>query len=189
MHRIIYLIAISFILVACGTTNNGSGSGIKDSLPPTENEVKEGDFVFRIFSEKDVYNEFGDIAVFAELTYVGDEESIEIYHAESPFHFPFEERTREFKVGYAMNEPLLTTKLLKDEPFQKKYSFAGGYSDQDSEDFQQFVQTIIEEGFPEGEYIINGSAEFHTADPAGATDDQKYNMNASIGFTVIKGVK
>ena len=186
MQRIIYLVALIFIVVACGTTNNGSGSDIKDSLPPTENEVKEGDFVYRIFSEKDVYNEFGDIAVFAELTYVGDEESIEIYHAESAFHFPFEERTREFEVGYAMNEPLLTTKLLKDEPFRQVYSFAGGYSDQDTEEFQEFVQTIIEEGFPEGEYIINGSAQFDTTDPAVATDDQKFNMNASIGFTVVK---
>ena len=189
MHRIIYLVALIFLVAACGTTNNGSGSAIKDSLPPTENEVTEGDFHYRIFSEKDVYDEFGDIAVFAELTYVGDEESIEIYHAESAFQFPFEERTRKFEVGYAMSEPLLTTKLLKDEPYQKKYSFAGGYSDEDSEDFQQFVQTIIEKGFPEGEYIINGSAQFTTTDPAGATDDQKFNMNASIGFTVIKDEK
>lgn len=189
MLRIIYFSAFVFVLVACGTTNNGSGSAIKDSLPPPENEVKEGDFVYRLFTENDVYNEFGDIAVGAELTYVGDEESIDIYHAESAFHFPFVERTREFEVGFAMNEPLLTTTLLKDEPFRQKYSFAGGYNDDDSGEFRQFVQTIIDEGFPEGEYVMNGSAQFYTTDPAGANDDEKFNMNASIGFTVLKGVK
>ena len=113
---------------------------MKDSLPPPENEVKEGDFVYRIFTEKDVYDEFGDLAIFAELTYVGDLESIDIYHAESAFHFPLVERTREFDVGYAMNEPLLTTTLKKDEPFRQKYSFAGGYSDQDSKEFQAVCQ-------------------------------------------------
>lgn len=189
MKRIIYVIALIFILVACGTTMGGSGSAIKDSLPPPENEVTEGDFVYRISSEKDVYNEFGEVAIFAELTYVGDLESIDIYHAESAFHFPFVERTREFEVGYAMNEPLLTTTLVKDEPFRQMYSFAGGYSDDDTKEYQQFVNTIIEKGFPEGEYIINGSAQFDTADPAVATDTEKFEMNASIGFTVVKGVK
>ncbi|MBO1910485.1 hypothetical protein J4G37_37575, partial [Microvirga sp. 3-52] len=77
MKRMMSLLALVFILVACGTTNNGSSSDIKDSLPPSENNVKEGDFVYRLFSEKDVYDEFDDLAVFAELTYVGDEESIE----------------------------------------------------------------------------------------------------------------
>ncbi|WP_210468710.1 hypothetical protein [Sporosarcina sp. 6E9] len=189
MKRMMSLLALVFILVACGTTNNGSSSDIKDSLPPSENNVKEGDFVYRLFSEKDVYDEFDDLAVFAELTYVGDEESIEIYHAASAFHFPLKERTREFEVGYAMNEPLLMTKLLKDEPYREKYAFAGGYSDDDTVEYRQFVQTIIEKGCPEGEYIMNGSAQFDTIDPSVATDDQKFNMNASIGFTVMKGVQ
>ncbi|WP_172368950.1 hypothetical protein [Sporosarcina jiandibaonis] len=189
MKNIIYLVALVFVLVACGTSNNGSGSAIKDSLPPPENQVEEGDFVYRLFTEKDVYDEFGDLAIFAELTYVGDEESIDIFHGGSAFHFPFVERTREFDVGYAMNEPLLTTTLIKDEPLREKYAFAGGYSDEDTEEFQQFVETIIEKGFPEGEYIMNGSAQFYLNDPAFTTNDKKYNMNASIGFTVVKGVK
>jgi hypothetical protein len=61
------------MLVACGTTNNGSSSAINDALPPTENEVKEGDFVYRIFAENDVYDEFDNPVILAELTYVGDE--------------------------------------------------------------------------------------------------------------------
>ena len=49
------------------------------------------------------------------------------------------------------------------------------------------MQTIIDEGFPEGVYVMNGSAQVYTTDPAGANDDEKFNMNASIGFTVLKG--
>jgi hypothetical protein len=85
-----------------------------------------------------------------------------------------------------MNDPMLTTTLLKDVPLREKYAFAGGYSDEDSEEFQQFVQTIMEKGFPEGEYIMNGSAEFYLNDPAFTTNDKKINMAASIGFTVMK---
>jgi hypothetical protein len=71
-------------------------------------------------------------------------------------------------------------------PYVKNTLLRGGYSDEDSEEFQQFVQTIMEKGFPEGEYIMNGSAEFYLNDPAFTTNDKKFNMAASIGFTVMK---
>ena len=91
-----------------------------------------------------MYEKFGDTAIFAELTYVGDQASIDIYHSASPFHFPLEERTRGIEVDYAMNEPLLTTTLTRNEPFRQKYSFAGGYSDGDSKKYVSFVQNAYE---------------------------------------------
>ena len=36
---------------------------------------------------------------------------------------------------------------------------------------------------------MNGSAEFYLNDPAFTTNDKKYNMSASIGFTVVKDAK
>ena len=73
-------------------------------------------FVYRLSTEKDVYDEFGDTAIFAELMYVGEKNSIDIYHAASPFYFPLEERTRGFEIDYAMDDPLLTALLIKGEP-------------------------------------------------------------------------
>ena len=64
---------------------------------------------------------FGDTAIFAELTYVGELDSIDIYHAASPFYFPLEERTRGIEVDYAMDEPLIVTTLEKGEPLRQKY--------------------------------------------------------------------
>ena len=180
-----------FTLAACGTKTNFNTEIFSNPthlyLQP-EAEVQKGDFVYRLFTEKDVYDKFGDTAIFAELTYVGDQDSIDIYHAASPFYFPLEERTRGIEVDYAMNEPLITTTLKKDEPFRERYSFAGGYSDNDDEKYVSFVKTLMNEGFPEGEYIIHGSAEFYTKDPAGAINKETYKLNADIGFTVAKGV-
>ena len=191
MRKYVLVFALLFTLAACGTkTNSESGKPFRsgESLPPPEAEVQKGDFVYRLFTEKDVYDIFDGTAIFAELTYVGNQASIDIYHAASPFYFPLEERTRGIDVDYAMDEPLITTTLTKNEPFQERYSFAGGYSDNDDEKYVSFVKTLMNEGFPEGEYLIHGSAEFYTKDPAGAIDKETYKMNADIGFTVTKGV-
>lgn len=189
LRKLIGLFALLFVLAACGKSETPSTVNVsKKPLPPPEATVEDGDFVYRLFTEKDVYDEFGDTAIFAELTYVGEKESIEIYHAASPFSFPMEERTRGINVDYAMNEPLITRTLQKDVPFREKYTFAGGYSDGDDEKYVEFVKTMIDQGLPKGEYIIHGSAQFSTADPTNTTDKKGFMMSADIGFTVTKPI-
>jgi len=189
--RKLYFLLLIFVLTACGTEGNLSSeisTGNKNALPPAESEVKEGDFIYRLFSEKDVYDKFGETAIFGELTYVGEFDSIDIYHAASPFSFPIEERTRGIEVDYAMNQPLIITTLKKGEPLLQKYSFAGGYSDNDDEKYVEFIKSLIKDGFDEGEYVIHGSADFYTVDPAKATTEQKYYLKTDIGFSVRKNV-
>lgn len=41
--------------VACGTNENNIPVNADIQLPPAEVEVKEGDFIYRLYSEKDVY--------------------------------------------------------------------------------------------------------------------------------------
>lgn len=191
MRKFIFLLALIFTLTACGTkTNTASGNPQQSpgALPPPDSEIREEDFVYRLFTEKDVYDTFGGTAIFAELTYIGNQTSIDIYHSASPFYFPLEERTRGIEVDYAMNEPLITTTLTKNVPFRQKYSFAGGYSEDDGEKYVSFIKTLMNEGFPEGEYIIHGTAKFFAAEPSIATVDETYTMNADIGFIVTKGV-
>lgn len=187
LRKLFFLLSCLVVLSACVPTEKDEPNNVS-TLPPAIAEIQEGDFIYKLSTEKDVYDTFGGTAIFAELTYVGEMESIDIYHAASPFYFPLEERTRGIEVDYAMNEPLIVTTLKKDEPFQQRYNFAGGYSDQDEEQYVEFVKTVMNKGFPEGEYIIHGSAEFTTIDPSVATDEERFNLKADIGFTVTKGV-
>lgn len=186
IRKMMYVVAVIFILSACGTTNEQQT--INDPLPPADVSMEKGDFIYRLYTEKDVYDEYGDTAIFAELTYVGPEQSIDIYHAASPFYFTFEERTRNYFIDYAMNEPLITTTLQKGEPLRQKYTFTGGFSDQDDKAYVKFIQEIIEKGFPIGEYIVHGKARFFTVDPAEANETQTYELQADIGFYVQKPV-
>lgn len=183
IRKLFYTVSVIFLLTACGTTKNPT---VDDTPYPTDATTTEGDFDYRLYTEQESYSEHTNPAVFAELTYIGEEESIDIYHAASPFYFPMKERARGFDIDYAMNEPLLMTTLKKDEPFRQKYSFAGGYSDNDEKDYVNFVQDLIDNGFPEGDYVIDGLADFYTKDPSEATVDEKFKLKATIGFTVKK---
>lgn len=164
--------------------NQSDGSKIDQTSYPHEAEVQQGDFIYKISTKKEVYEEFGDTGIFAELTYVGDQPTIDIYHAASPFHFPIEERTRSFHIDYAMNEPLIVQTLTRNEPLRERYDFAGGFSDTDDEDYVTFVKTIVDKGFPEGYYIMKGSAQFSTEDPSIATEEEKFILTTTIGFSV-----
>lgn len=188
LKKMFLFVFIALFLTACGTTENTDTTinGTSEPLPPAEAEETQGDFTYKLISEKDVYDEFGETAIFAEIIYTGELDSIDIYHAASPFSFPFEERTRDFTVDYAMDEPLIITTLEKGIPFRQNYEFAGGYSDTNDEDYVDFVETVIDKGFPEGEYILHGIADFWTEDPVEAADDQKFYLKADIGFNVVK---
>ncbi|MFS0574930.1 lipoprotein [Sporosarcina sp. 179-K 3D1 HS] len=192
MKKIFFLFTLLLFLTGCGTEMARNQGDPQNPLPPAESEVKEGDFIYRLYTEKDVYDTFGDTAIFAELTYVGDQEEINIAHAASPFYFPMEERTRGLEIGFAMSEPLIFTNLKKGEPLRHIYQFAGGYSDQDDPEYVQFVKSIIaNKGFPEGEYIIHGTADFTVAD--GPDDDiqslPRFVLSTDIGFRVTDPVK
>ena len=53
-----------------------------------------------------------------------------------------------------------------------------------NEEYVNFVKTLIDKGFPEGEYIIHGSAEFWTEEPPGVDEKDNYLLKADIGFNV-----
>ena len=189
MRRFLFLLVYISILTACRTAEKNDANHQPrptKPLPPAETKVVKGDFIYRLFTEKDVYDIFGDTAIFAELTYIGDQASIDISHAASPFYFPLEERTRGISIDYPMNEPLIVTTLKKDEPLRARYSFAGGNSENDDEKIIEFIQTLINEGFPKGEYIIHGSAEFNIE--LGTIDVEPFKLEADIGFIVTEGV-
>lgn len=177
-----------FLMAACGTgEENSSGNtvpGDEYSVSNTEASATEGDFIYRLVSEKEEYVSGSPVEVYAELEYVGDEESIEIFHAGSAFYFPMEEKTRGYQLDYPMIEPLLTTTLTKGEPLRESYSGSGGYSDQEDAAYIEFMQQVMDNEFPEGYYIVNGYADFYTETPDGNSTD--YEIHAEVDFKVIE---
>lgn len=97
----------------------------------TKAEVTEGEFVYRLVTEKAEYDENEPIKIYAELEYIGDKEKIEILHAASPFYFPMVETTRNYEIDYSMEQPALGTVILRGEPLRTEYRGSGGYGSQD----------------------------------------------------------
>lgn len=160
------------MLTACGTdeeTYSGTTASIDDfSVKNTEASSTEGDFIYRLVSEKEEYESGGPVELYAELEYIGEEDSIDIFHAGSAFFFPMEEKTRGYQLDYPMIEPLLTTTLTKGEPLREQYAGSGAYSDQDDDRYIEFMKQLTSNQFPRGYYVVNGYADFFTETADGA---------------------
>lgn len=113
----------------------------------------------------------------ATLTYTGDEESVTITHAASPFYFEILETTRNFNIDYFMDEPLIATELKKGEPLTHQYTVSGGYSEQDPEEYRQFIDQFLAGQTPKGNYLVKGIAKFKVE---GATEETE--ISAEIEF-------
>ena len=155
----------------------------KQDVLDNKNEVIEGDFIYRLVSEKDDYVENEQLKLYAELEYTGDMEKIEISHAASPFFFPMVEKTRNYEMDYMMNEPLIHTTLIKGEPLREEYSPRGGYGSKDDKEYIEFMKRIMNSKFPIGHYVVNGGANFHVLD-ADTGEEKKIKLNATIEFKV-----
>lgn len=187
LHSCLLLSMIILMLAACGTdeeTTSGTTASLEDfSVKNTEASVTEGDFIYRLVSEKEEYASGGPVKIYAELEYIGDQDTIDIFHAASPFYFPMEEKTRNYEIHYGMEEPLITTTLTKGEPFREQYAGSGGYSDQEDDAYIDFTQNIMNEQFPEGYYVVNGYADFYTEPPENGQPN--YEIHAEIDFKVV----
>lgn len=182
----IWTVIVVLLLISCGveeSTGNPADDLTDFTVTSSHAESEKGDFIYRLATEKEQYTEGEKVEIYAELEYIGEQESIEISHAASPFYFPLREETRDYSVDYVMNEPLLTTRLVKGEPLQEFYSGNGGYSAEEEEAYIEFVQRIMEQDFPAGYYQVNGYADFS----AGVADGSgtPYEIHAQIDFTVI----
>lgn len=189
-HRLVMsFILISIGLLGCQQNNNEK---VANELPPTQPletkaEVTEEDFVYRLMTEKSEYIIGEPIMIYAELEYTGEKEEIEIFHSASPFYFPMTETTRNYVIEYVMNEPLLSTKLIKGEPLRAEYSGgSGSYVSEDKKEYIDFIKKIMKQEFPEGDYVINGVADFYVITNVQTEQEKKYNVKAQVEFRVKK---
>lgn len=190
MGKLLIIIStIAFLLTGCSEdTKPEEQNVVKEPSFGSKAEVTEGDFIYRLVSEKSVYVEGEKVEVFAELEYVGDEPEIEIAHAASPFYFPMKEKTRNFEIGYMMNEPLIVTALKKGVPLREQYIGGGGYGSQDPKEYVDFIKEVMagsQKGtLPWGDYRMSGLASFKPNYDSEET--KEIRLKAEIEFIVEK---
>ena len=112
------LLILVFGLIGCERNNNNKENIIGE--PTTNNESKQvDDFKVTI----NVENDEKELMVYATITYMGEEAEREIYHGGSIFMFNVYQQDGDFEYLGAMNLPLLTTTLIRNEPH--RVSFEG----------------------------------------------------------------
>ncbi|MFJ7826075.1 hypothetical protein [Psychrobacillus sp. NPDC096623] len=161
---IVSFILLTIGLLGCQQNNNEKVANELPATQPLETkaEVIEEDFVYRLVTEQAEYGKNEPIKIYAELEYTGDKEEIEIFHSASPFYFPMIETTRNYVIEYGMNEPLLSTKLIKGEPLREEFrGGSGSYVSEDKKEYRDFIRQIMKQEFPEGNYVVNGVADFY----------------------------
>ncbi len=150
----------------------------------TKAEVKEGDFVYRLVTEKEEYSEGEAIKIYAELEYIGDQEEIEISHGGSPFSFPMVETTRNYDIDSFNFLVLKRTKLIKGESLRLEFLGSGGYGSQDENEYTEFMKRVANNEFPKGRYVVNGAADFNVIESGDSIEKKNYEIKAQIEFRV-----
>lgn len=202
MKRYLYIGFILLLIMLTGCVKQET-QGAAPSDPTlnkaargSQAEMTDGDFVYRLVSEKEKYERGDQVQVYGELEYIGEKDEITIGHAASVFYFPMKELTRDYNISYAMNEPYITTKLKKGEPLREYYKIGGGYDSRDDKRYKDFIHSL-KDGFPGGHYVVYGSADFvidlqsHGADPGGSNGEEpkRYKIQAEIEFSVSEDTK
>ena len=174
------MLFVLLLLVACGTESGDNntkqpGNSVK-TTKIDESEVTEGDFTYRLFVNN-IENHAVEIQ--AELEYIGELDEITISHAASPFYFYMKELERGYDIPFQMNEPHIITTLKKGVPIIETFRGSGGYSEEDDQDYIDFMKQMMSGHFPQGVYELNGTATFHDD-----INDQEYNIPGQLRFTV-----
>jgi len=185
MKRIMMFVMMAAVIwvAGCGSGNDTASQLNDYTVQNIHAEVTQGDFVYRLVTEKEEYTEKEPVVLYAELEYIGDQPSVDIYHAASPFYFLLSEKTRNYDLDYGMDQPLLSTKMEKGAPLRQEYHRSGGYSEQDEEDYIEFVKQFTEKGFLPGYYVMKGIADFYVGGEEDG-DKQAYKLEAQVDFIV-----
>ncbi|CAH1203844.1 hypothetical protein PAECIP111891_02445 [Paenibacillus allorhizoplanae] len=186
----VVIFTVVFLLVGCSRDEKPNEHNVKESpIRSNANTVAEGDFVYRLVSEKSVYTESEKVVVYAELEYVGDEPEIKIAHADSPFYFPLKEKTRNYDIRYGMKEPVRVTVLKKGIPLREIFKPRGGYGSEDQKEYVDYIKALWEASnkgtLLNGDYQIVGSAMFNPLNES-MVSQESLCLNAEIEFLVEK---
>ena len=191
LKKVSLILSFMFLMVVLFGCQQNKDDQVDNTPSTTESletkaEVTEGEFVYRLVTEKAEYRENEPVKVYAELEYIGNQEEITIAHAASPFHFPMVETTRNYGIFYSMDQPSIATKLIKGEPLHQEYRGGGGYGSQDKKEYIEFMKHIMNQEFPKGHYVVNGFADFAVIANEGTKQKKNFTIKAQVEFRVNK---
>jgi hypothetical protein len=158
------VIILVLLLASCASKDDvdNSTSQLDDyEVFKTRAEVTKDDFIYRLVTEKGEYHKNDTIRIYAELEYIGDNDKVTIYHSASPFYFHMVEKTRNYEIHYPMDQPLLSSTLIKGKPLRQEYNRSGGYDSEGPEEYVSFMKEFLKNGFPSGYYVMTGLADFY----------------------------
>lgn len=149
----------------------------------TTDEVRKGDFIFRLASEKAEYHTDEPVHVYGEVEYTGEKKEVTIAHSASVMLFPMDEKIREYHIDSGMKEIGKTTILKSGEPYREEYSKQPPLNMDEDPAYQDFADQFMEgAGFPMGYYQVHGYADFFIKS---SDDEGEYvRIEANIDFKV-----
>lgn len=179
------LILLLFLTAACQNSDSINDELNNYNVVQTHSEATHEDFIFRLFTEKEYYNEDEDVLIHGEIEYNGEKDEIIIYHAASAITFPMTEKIRNFPIDSFVQEIGLSTRLKRGIPYRETYQKNVFYDEHSSKEYIQFTEEFSNnKGFPVGYYVVNGYASF--AADLGDDDNnrERIQINAMIDFKV-----
>lgn len=174
---VIFNLFISLFFTACAKDINVEQYVVHHHKANTIEE----DFRFDLISEKEQYHEAEKVHLYGEITYIGDQESVDIVHASSPVTFMITEAERQLDIEYTVQDIGETTTLKRNEPLRIPFEKSNTFIEEDPNFFDQFMDVDY---FPIGYYEVEGMTHFSLFEPSQAEDATLYRLNATIDFKV-----
>ena len=195
MTKRVFLMLLVFItciwLTGCVEKDNRVGHPQTISTTPTASPIDktvynvkiQDDFKLEIFNEKEIYNYGEPINVYAQLTYIGELDQVQIGHAMSPVGWNMHELTRDIPIYGAMATPYILTTLDKNKPLTFELTGLGGYSEQDDQDIIELNKGTMSLNLLKGSYTVSATAGFQIDDPQ-FSEITDYHFHSSITLEV-----
>lgn len=179
------LFIFSLLLNGCSASYEKNVNVEDFEVENTIAEVAEGDYIFRLVSEKEQYTNTEEVNLYGEIIYTGEKDEVEINHSSSAILFNIFEEVRQYEIGDGVHDIGLTTTLKRNEPHREHYGKSAGYDADSDKAYVQFVEDFIEQdGFPTGYYTVNGFTDFAVFEDGDDESAIHYNIKATIDFKV-----
>jgi hypothetical protein len=181
------LITMIILIAGCNSANSSKPNNSFDSseldkytVKTIDEEAVQGDFLFRLVSEKKEYHVGEEVKLYGEIEYIGELDEVTIHHASQAILFPMTEQIRNYKIHSMVEEIGLSTTLKKGEPYREEYAKSGGFAmDVDPPDYIEFMEDFLNrDGFPPGYYVVSGTTNF-------AYETERYEIQATVEFKVV----